>query len=150
MPTETALHTRMREILGDAQYQVMSAKAAILDILIERVHGALVDETRRHDVPTGPAPTPDPISEPVQTVTSSPAPAPAAAPAAEPDDLLASTPRATRGRPRKPRGTDAPQTEPAPVVEAAPEGEDLFAEPTPAAAEVAPEDEGEDFFGGLQ
>jgi hypothetical protein len=147
MPTPKADFTlNLLGLVIGADRELRDAKATILDDLLASARSLMDDMRTRTEAE--PTPEAEPAAEPA------PAPAPAPSPAAEPDDLLASAPRATRGRPRKNRGTDAPQTEPAPVVEAAPEaqpeGEDLFAEPTPAAAEPAPEEEGEDFFGGLQ
>jgi hypothetical protein len=153
MPTPKADFTL--DLLGlviGADRELRDAKVTILDNLLAGARSLMDDMRTRTEAE--PTPEAKPAPEPSPAATPSHTPTPAPTPTAEPDDLLSSAPRATRGRPRKARGTDAPQAEPAPVVEAAveaaPEGDDLLAEPAPEAAAVAPEDQGEDFFNGLE
>lgn len=145
MPTPKADFTL--DLLGlviGAERELRDAKATILDNLLASAR-SLMDDLRAGEGQSEPKLDRAPVAEPE--------PVEAPAPTQEPDDLLASAPRG-RGRPRKVRPTDAPQAEPAPAVAAQPqeqpEGDDLLAEPTPETAPVAPEDQGEDFFGGLQ
>jgi hypothetical protein len=120
MSTETPFHQDMRRILGDTEYEIVCAKAAILDRLMERLHGAFVEDTRRYYLspdaaPPTATPAPEQIVEPAVEPTQAPATLPES-PADEADALPPAAPvRRGRGRPRK---ATAPEAEAVPADEA--------------------------------
>lgn len=164
MTTESPFHSDVRRILGDTEYEIVCAKAAILDRLMQRLHVAFVDDTRRFYLSpeNGPKCDDGPAPEAPPDAPTAPEPAPAAQPGPTPtpsaDELLSPPVRRGRGRPRKvqPEPGAVPSPQPGPELESADIGadrasdDDFFAAaPEPATAPNDDADDAPDFLDGL-